>query len=381
VGWKLRWRIRMIGSSDGLKKNKVDAVYHAADDPVIVTDIEGRIISLSKGSEALLGYAYEDLRGSAIDELFSEDGESNGRGLLSKVIEEGHITDHRLTCYTKGGGQIDVIFSSSILTDERGLPQGTINVLRDITREVKAEDEVREYINQIKDYVRQVEHVNVLKDLFADILRHDIINPLTVIKNVSATLLTDPTLTPAERPKIELIKKNAEKLEKIIESATLYGKLENMSEIPVYEEDLWLILDKAEKSLHYLAEAKSIKVKFEGTGQKAPALINPIIEDAFVNLLSNAIKYSPEGGLVSVSIADEDGYWLVKVKDGGEGIPDTCKEIIFERFERGGKEGVKGTGLGLAIVKRIVELHKGEVWVEANQPQGSVFCVKLPKNN
>jgi PAS domain S-box-containing protein len=375
-----RWRIRMISSSNGLNKDKVDAVYYAADDPIIITDMEGKIISLSKGSEALLGYAYEDLRGADIYELFSEDGEGTGMGLLSKVIEEGNITDNVLTCHTKNGKQINVNFSSSIFTDEQGLPQGTINILRDITLEVKAEGEVREYINQIKDYVRQVEQVNVLKDLFADILRHDIVNPLTVIKNVSTALITDPSIASAERPKIELIRKNAEKLEKIVESATLYGKLENMTDIPVYEEDLWLILNKAKKSLHYLADERGIRIKFEGTCQRAPSFINPIIEDAFVNLMSNAIKYSPKGSLVLVSILNEDGCWLVKVKDGGEGIPEAYKEIIFERFERGGKEGVKGTGLGLAIVKRIVELHKGDVWVEANQPQGSVFCVKLPKN-
>lgn len=367
------WRIGMIGSSN-LKK--IDAVYYAAIDPVVVTDVEGKIISMSKGLENLLGYSYGDLQGTLISRLFPAD---EGVMVLSRVLVEGVVKNHRLTCYMKDGEPIDVNFSSSVLTDEGGLPCGTVCILRDISREVKAQDEVREYISQIKDYVRQVEHVNVLKDLFTDILRHDIINPLTVIKNVSTALLVDSPVNSEERGKIGLIKKNAEKLEKIIESATLYGKLENMNDIPVYEEDLWLILNKARKGLHHLSEENSIKVKFEGNGEKAPSLINPIIEDAFVNLLSNAIKYSPTGGSVKVNVKKKDNSWLIQFFDWGEGISEEHKKVIFERFERGGKKGVKGTGLGLAIVKRIIELHNGDVWVEDNRPRGSVFCVKLPR--
>jgi len=69
----------------------------------------------------------------------------------------------------------------------------------------------------------------------------------------------------------------------------------------------------------------------------------------------------------------------VMVKDRGEGVPDEYKEKIFRRFERRMKEGVKGTGLGLAIVRRVMEFHKGKVWVEDNPGGGSIFCVLLPK--
>jgi two-component system phosphate regulon sensor histidine kinase PhoR len=99
----------------------------------------------------------------------------------------------------------------------------------------------------------------------------------------------------------------------------------------------------------------------------------------FANLLSNAIKYARDGRKVIIEVEDDGENYIIRVKDFGEGVPDEFKEIIFERFKRKEKRGVKGTGLGLAIVKRIVEIHGGEVWVEDNSPKGAVFVVKLPK--
>ncbi|MFQ6088626.1 MAG: sensor histidine kinase [Candidatus Methanofastidiosia archaeon] len=54
---------------------------------------------------------------------------------------------------------------------------------------------------------------------------------------------------------------------------------------------------------------------------------------------------------------------------------------FFKKFERGNVEGIRGSGLGLAIVERIVDFHNGKVWVENNEPRGSIFFVKLPKSS
>jgi hypothetical protein len=363
----------MIGS---VELNLAEAVFYNALEAIIITDLEGRIISLNRSSELLLGYSHKDLRGTPLHKLLYD--EEDGGNLVSRIIRDGTVANRRLKCYRKDGKMMDVNLTASLLRDRNGLPQGTIAILKDITREVQAEEEIREYISQMKDYVRQVENLNILKDLFTDILRHDLINPVTVIKNVSAALLADNSISSDKRLKIELIKRNVDKLEKIIENATLYGKLESMSDLPLYKEDLWLIVDKARSSVEWMAEDKGIKIKFSRR-RAARAHINPILEEAFANLLSNAVKYSPPASTVHVNIASEGNTWRVCVADEGEGIPDEYKQIIFERFERGGKKGVKGSGLGLAIVKRIVDLHKGEVWVEDNKPRGSRFYVRLPK--
>ena len=110
-----------------------------------------------------------------------------------------------------------------------------------------------------------------------------------------------------------------------------------------------------------------------------PIRANKIIQEVFANLISNAIKYASEGKRVVVEHEDKGDSVRIKVTDFGEGIADPYKAGIFDRFKRKGKKGVKGSGLGLTISKKIVELHRGKIWVEDNRAGGAVFVVEIPK--
>ena len=87
-------------------------------------------------------------------------------------------------------------------------------------------------------------------------------------------------------------------------------------------------------------------------------------------LLFQSVK---ENTKIIVGIKRNVDSWIVYVKDRGNGIPDKYKEVIFDRFRRIEKHGVKGSGLGLSIVKRVVDLHNGNVWVEDNPEGGSIL--------
>ena len=120
-----------------------------------------------------------------------------------------------------------------------------------------------------------------------------------------------------------------------------------------------------------------------------PESISPVEADehkltqVISNLLDNAAKYSPQGGLVTVSARHEPGRHQVvtSVSDHGVGIAyDDQVELfsLFHRVRRPENDGVGGTGLGLYIVKRLVELMKGEVWLESELGKGSTFFLSIP---
>jgi signal transduction histidine kinase len=102
------------------------------------------------------------------------------------------------------------------------------------------------------------------------------------------------------------------------------------------------------------------------------------------NLVSNARKYSLGGGTISVAVrreSDADGEWgLVRVQDGGVGIPAAELGRVFDRFYRGSNvhEHVRGTGIGLAGARQIVEQHGGSIEVDSQEGVGSSFTVRLP---
>jgi hypothetical protein len=228
-----------------------------------------------------------------------------------------------------------------------------------------------------KVYAEELEHAGEMKDLFTDIMRHDLLNPVGVIKNVLEILKEDPSLE-GSRKQLEMLSRNARKLEDMIKDASRYIELASLEKLDFEVKDLSAVINSAVLDFQPLAAEKDITIENRVEGEHL-ARVNPFIEGVFSNLLSNAIKYSPEKTRVTISAEDLEDRWRIMVKDQGEGIKDEYKEMIFQRFKKEKKEGIKGTGLGLAIVKRIVELHQGRVWVEDNPEGGSIFYVEIPK--
>ncbi len=224
--------------------------------------------------------------------------------------------------------------------------------------------------SKLRIYAKEAEEKSKTKELFLDILRHDLLNPLGIVKNVVEFL-------PDSNEKM-IIKRNIERAIEIVENSAKLAKIETIKEIDIEKHDIGRIVQEAVKDMKEYAEDKNIEIEYKYSPTFAEVNKN-LLREVFTNLIDNAIKYSPEGSKVIVEVNEEDKFVTIAVKDYGIGVPDEFKEVIFDRFKRLSKKGVKGTGLGLTIVKRIVELHKGNVWVEDNKPKGSIFYVKLPK--
>ncbi len=105
-----------------------------------------------------------------------------------------------------------------------------------------------------------------------------------------------------------------------------------------------------------------------------------LLNQVFGNLLSNAVKYSPEGGAVRVSVAEDGAQVVVTIEDRGIGIPEPDRQRVFERYYRGSNtSGIVGTGVGLYLVKTIVDLHHGVIALDSREGEGSRFTVRLPR--
>jgi signal transduction histidine kinase len=219
---------------------------------------------------------------------------------------------------------------------------------------------------------------NRLKDLFIDIVRHDLLNPASVVRFYTA-FLQENEKDPAKLESLQKIEGVNNRLMDLIRNASKYSRLEEMDHLDCQRLDLnTLLLDALAVHELRLKDA-GMALNYLPRGEY-PVTANPMIEDVFANLVANAIKYAADGRKLEVDILDEGACWVVRVRDFGKGISDSDKPLVFTRFTRLKKEGVEGSGLGLAIVKRLVDLHKGQIWVEDNPAGGAVFCVRLPKD-
>jgi signal transduction histidine kinase len=230
---------------------------------------------------------------------------------------------------------------------------------------------------KVRIRTKELSASNRLKDLFMDIMRHDLLNPAGVVK-MNAQLALSDEKDVKKRKVLESIDRNSNRMVRMIENASILAKLESGEKIEFKEEDLGVMLKGSVEELSERAKEKGMKVRVVAKG-KFSAVVNPLIQNVFSNFISNAIKYCPEKTEIVVGIKDKGKDWLVYVEDRGEGIPAKYKRAVFERFTRLEKGAVKGTGLGLAISKKITEAHNGKIWVGDHKGGGAVFYVLIPK--
>jgi signal transduction histidine kinase len=237
---------------------------------------------------------------------------------------------------------------------------------------VQGQRQRRRAAAEIERYARELEEANGLKELFIDIMRHDFLNPASAVQSYSM-YLQEGNADPKSKEMASRITRANAKLIEMIQDASKLSRLSEAEQLECAPRDLNRLIREA---LHDIESPLSVDYPPDGD---YPVSANPILGDVFVNLLTNAVKYAPDGKRVEIGIREEGADWVATVKDFGPGIRDEDKEKVFTRLERLHKEGVKGTGLGLAIAKRIVQLHRGRIWVEDNPAGGTVFCVSLPK--
>jgi len=106
------------------------------------------------------------------------------------------------------------------------------------------------------------------------------------------------------------------------------------------------------------------------------------LEQAFRNLIDNALKFTPRGGFIRVTLADDPARIILQVEDSGIGIPAEAQEKIFVPFYQVDSSLARpfpGAGLGLAIVRHVVEAHGGQVTVRSAPGSGSTFTIVLSR--
>lgn len=241
----------------------------------------------------------------------------------------------------------------------------------------------KELASKVRQRTKELEESNKLKDLFTDIIRHDIQTPLTVIKAMSQFVLAKYASLSDKKKKDHLttMEHNATLIQAMINSAKKYATVEKKEKLPKESFDLRELISDACDLVSLEYRKKKVKLINEVTKSKKsiPIKANELLREVFLNLLTNALKYGYDGKKIIISLEEKTTFYLLRFTDFGPGIPDEYKKSIFTRLTRKERKGVKGTGLGLAIVKKIVTLHKGKIWVEDNPKGGAIFVVQLKK--
>jgi signal transduction histidine kinase len=215
---------------------------------------------------------------------------------------------------------------------------------------------------------------------------HQLKSPLSAIKLSLEMFLRGDFGEITEEQK-EIVKKTLKKSEMLI---VLVNDLINIAKTdngghsydfkPVDVEELVIsLINLVEEDI----KNKKIKLEFHKSKINLPkiAIDREKIYLALQNVVDNAIKYTPKGGNINISIDFNSENIEFRIQDSGIGIPESQKKKLFSKFfrsENAIKTEFSGSGLGLFIVKNIIEAHKGKIWFESQEGNGSTFFISLP---
>lgn len=213
---------------------------------------------------------------------------------------------------------------------------------------------------------------------FAYLASHDLQAPLRSLKNY-CDLFSEragAALNDDGRRLVDLSRQSVLRMQKMVADLLEFSRL-GRDNVPPRPVSLDACLDVA------LADIGPELARRRGTVERAPL---PTVQGRegqltrlFQNLVSNALKYCEAAPRVRVSAELADGVCTVSVADNGIGIPEEKREAVFGLFERlHAWEKFEGSGIGLAACRKIVEHHRGRIWLEPASPHGTVVKFTLP---
>ncbi|MGB9955549.1 PAS domain-containing sensor histidine kinase [Haloferax prahovense] len=256
-------------------------------------------------------------------------------------------------------------------------PDGSVRWV--LTRQVLLRDDdgdVSEVVGICTDITEQKRREREL-ELLNRIVRHDIRNDMGVVLGWAETLEDHVDASGSEY--LQKILDSGEHVVGLTEVARDYVEtVVSDDSLTIASVPLRSILE-TELSLREESFPEATFV-VEGTIPDVEVAGNSMLSSVFRNLLNNAVQHNDtDAPRVEVSCTVRADDVEIRIADNGPGIPDDKKDIVFGKGERGLES--PGTGIGLYLVDTLVTQYGGEVWVEDNEPTGSVFVVELPRTD
>ncbi|MCL7415395.1 MAG: cache domain-containing protein [ANME-2 cluster archaeon] len=366
-------------------KKEIETIFESISDVASAQDTDMKIIFANKLAKDLYG---EDIIGQFCYEVYEGKSEVCDDCPAVISLETGVIMRTIHTKSNEEGVTSYYEISGSPLRDEQDNITGQVMIRRDVTEQMTLEIELRESYEKLGIAYEELQQLDRMKSELIANISHEIRTPLTSIKGYTE-LMQDGTLghtTNMQRKGLSVVQRNVDRLTRLISNVldlSKYDQIEYKAEVVKLKE----IIDNVIADFTKIASDKHISITSEVREELTLEADVYALEQVFKNLIENTIKFTDKGGKVSIKAYSEDNYHIhIEVRDTGIGIPDNEFERVFDRFYQVDASSTRkygGTGLGLAISKKIVEWHKGTIWVRNNEVDGmgSVFHIILPVNH
>lgn len=386
----------MIKSKQALEKlnSELTAIIHTENVSIIATNNDGLITFFNKGAETLLQYDASEIVGIQTPAIFFVQEEMDNKG---NVLAESHSIDaegldgfkavinqkktviDEWSHLRKDGSTFPMQVMTTAILNSLGEPVGILGVGIDISNLKNAEQKLMELNVSIEAINRQLNQKNEEMEQFAYVAAHDLQEPLRMITSFLSLLEKKYASSLDDKGKeyIRYSIDGALRMRDLIRDILNFSKSGELNNSML---DLNPLLQHIVDDYRNNEKYQSAIIEID----QLPVInADPsAIQQLFTNLIGNGLKYQPEGNVpvIKLSVHELSDKWLFKIADNGLGIDPNHYDKVFVIFKRlHNKSAYSGTGIGLATCKKIVGLYNGDIWIEPNEGNGSVFCFTIRK--
>ncbi|MCX7027981.1 MAG: ATP-binding protein [Spirochaetes bacterium] len=348
---------RLLGKASEAEAmgRRFSAILDSAGEAIVALDSKLGIVEANPAAHKMLNAEPGTLAGNKLSWI---SGASALAELAQRCLDEGEPVAAEVVLYSGTGATVHV--NASPLGGEGN--QGIVLAVTDVS---------------------VIKRLETMRTDFVSNVSHELRTPIHLIRGFAETLQTSGSFDETSARYLEIIERNAIRMERIVEDLLSLARLER-------EPAGWLTMESCLmgdigrsvlETVRDQAAKRTVRLESDLPDALRFQANSGLIEQALINLLENAIRYSPEGSAVLLEANRSGDFIEMRVRDRGSGIPAPDLERIFERFYRADKSHDRksgGTGLGLAIVRHIAIAHGGSVSAESWSGEGSVFCLRIP---
>jgi len=357
------------------KSKFIDSVFDNSPLGVAKVDAHWRISEANKRLRDLLSPDQEMVGLSLAEFLDPEWVDNVAEEFRPLWIGEAETIEAEVQIRPRSGERLWMHYTATTVKDPSGDFDYFLAMFEDISAKHAAEAAAMASLEEL-------DRLNRLKSEFISIVSHEFRTALTGIQGFSEIMRDAEGLSKEEIKDFATdINNDALRLNRMITEMLDMDRMESgRMMLQVAELDLNAVLDEsvgraraAHPLHHFRLEPDTALPRIRADSDRLTQVV--------ANLLSNAAKYSPEGAEILVWSSHDFSTVTVSVRDHGMGIPAEHLDKVFQRYERFGRDAttkIMGTGLGLPISRQIIELHKGRIWVESKEGEGSTFSFSIP---
>jgi two-component system, NtrC family, sensor histidine kinase KinB len=333
-------------------------LFEHSHDPILVTDLEGKILEVNRHAGRLAGIAPEELIAHSVHDLHEP-----GINLLPNAAERlsaGEMLSYESLFRLPAGSGVPVeVYVYRVRLPEEDVLQWTM-------QDISARKEL-----------------DILRNDLAAMVYHDLRSPLSNI--ISSLDMLEGLMHLEEGNSLSVVfgiaTRSTDRMQRLINSLLDISRLEAGQPITNQKlVEVTSLMNDAVDAIQPTVEGKHLKLDIYIQPDVPPLRVDEdMIRRVLINLMENACKFTPMKGQLRASVELQGSEVRFCVEDTGLGIPAEAMDAIFEKFRRLNVErGPKGLGLGLSFCRLAVQAHGGRIWVESEEGHGSRFFFTLP---